>query len=100
MKSAGRGKGWKCPKCGYRSANLRREITLGKREPMLAGLHVPRDEAIKHLIKPRQRYGREKVCVPSPPMTRWADFTPQHHLEPTIFPHKTPTALTEQFDED
>ncbi len=76
MKSAGRGKGWKCPRCGYRSANLRREVTLGKREPLLMGLHVPRDEAIKHLIKPRQRYGREKVCISSPPMTRWSDFTP------------------------
>jgi len=76
MKSAGRGKGWKCPKCGYRAKELRREIALGRRESWIAGLHVPRDEAIKHLIKPRQRYGRERVCVPRPPMIEWSDFTP------------------------
>lgn len=76
MKSAGRGRGWKCPKCGYRSLDLRREITVMERDPLVSGLYVPRDEAIKHLIKPKHRYGREKVCVPGPPTSRWSDLTP------------------------
>jgi tRNA(Ile2)-agmatinylcytidine synthase len=76
MKSAGRGKGWKCPECGYRSTTLHKEVLLGERNPLLSGLHVPRDEAIKHLIKPRQRYGKEKICAPTPPITKWSDFTP------------------------
>lgn len=83
MKSAGRGKGWKCPRCGYRSTDLKREIIIKRRYGGIAGLHVPRDEAIKHLNKPASRYGKEKVCMQRPPRTQWSDFTPSLLVKPT-----------------
>lgn len=70
MKSAGRGKGWKCPRCGFRSSELPYEYLRIDRS-WLKGHYVPRDSVLKHLTKPRSRYGREGLCVESEPKGPW-----------------------------
>ncbi|MGC8974600.1 MAG: TiaS agmantine-binding domain-containing protein [Thermoprotei archaeon] len=61
MKSAGRGKGWKCPACGYRSSTLNKEKTKINRE-ITAGIYRPVDSAVKHLVMPSSRIGRRSAC--------------------------------------
>jgi len=70
MKSAGKNKGWKCPKCGFRSLSLKHEVIVISRK-YLEGHYIPKDSAIKHLIKPRRRYGRERNCTLTPPQGSW-----------------------------
>ena len=70
MKSAGRGKGWKCPKCGYRAKDLppeKIELSRGIEE----GLYLPPAKAFKHLMKPPERYGRERKCFYTAPAGEW-----------------------------
>lgn len=70
MKSAGRSKGWKCVKCGFRATDLRKEIVpLGR--GLREGTYVPPDKAIKHLMKPLCRYGRERPCGYVRPDGEW-----------------------------
>ncbi|OYT48096.1 MAG: DNA-binding protein [Desulfurococcales archaeon ex4484_42] len=70
LKSAGRGKGWKCIKCGLRLRNAEYEVErISRRE--LEGEYIPRDAAIKHLVKPKRRYGREKECTMVKPREPW-----------------------------
>jgi len=56
MKSAGRGKGYKCPKCGYRDKRAAKIVTEKPRivEP---GLYVSSPRAYRHLTKPLETYG-------------------------------------------
>jgi len=63
LSSAGRDKGFKCPKCGFRSANLTkiRWILRRKLEP---GWYEPPPRAFKHLMKPIKRFGKEKWGFP------------------------------------
>lgn len=61
MKSAGRGKGWKCPACGYKSLTLNKEkVKIDRR--INVGTYRPVDHAVKHLIMPRSRIGRRGSC--------------------------------------
>ena len=70
LKSAGRGKGWKCVKCGLRLRDAEYEVErISRRE--LEGKYIPRDAAIKHLVKPKRRYGRERVCTMVRPREPW-----------------------------
>lgn len=63
MKSAGKTKGLRCMRCGFRSSTLRR--VLSKEERGLApGLYVPSPRAQRHLTKPHSRYGMEKEIPP------------------------------------
>ena len=70
MKSSGRNKGWKCIKCGYRTKEAEKEVLYVRRK-VKEGIYVPKDSAIKHLTKPAQRYGREKLCTPTEPKGKW-----------------------------
>ncbi len=70
MKSLGRGGGMKCPRCGFRTSaswfdaeELRRRLS--------EGLYLPPPSSFKHLMKPRDRYGREVKCVASEPIEGW-----------------------------
>ncbi len=64
MTSRGVGKGFKCPRCGYIDTNGRKilleEPRIGVEENMIL---KPPIRNMKHLSKPLQRYGREKICV-------------------------------------
>lgn len=51
MKSAGRGKGFKCVKCGFKSRNLHLEATIKPRE-VGVGLYLPGCRSAKHLSIP------------------------------------------------
>ncbi len=61
LTKVGRGKGYKCNKCGYIVTNPDLECEYIERKIRL-GLYVPPPRALKHLIKPIERYGKEKCC--------------------------------------
>ncbi|MGC9009139.1 MAG: TiaS agmantine-binding domain-containing protein [Sulfolobales archaeon] len=63
MVSRGSGKGFKCPKCGYidpLGKKLVEEIPRSGIEENI--ILKPPIRNMKHLSKPLQRYGREKIC--------------------------------------
>jgi len=64
MKSMGRGKGFKCPRCGYRDPNARK-ITRYLPRDLEPGFYEPPPRSFKHLMKPIQRFGREKKYFPA-----------------------------------
>ncbi|MEM0296311.1 MAG: tRNA(Ile)(2)-agmatinylcytidine synthase [Zestosphaera sp.] len=75
MKSSGSGKGWKCIKCGYRSADLSREAVKVGRD-LAVRAYRPVDRAVKHLVMPEARVGRAGNC--GKPLVRgWIHFTTQ-----------------------
>ena len=59
MKSAGRGQGFRCPRCGYLSSKTSKRFVKRERN-LLPGLYVPDKKAHRHLTKPLSRYGFEK----------------------------------------
>jgi len=59
MKSAGRGQGYRCPRCGYSSSKISKRFVKRERN-LLTGLYVPDRKAHRHLTKPLSRYGLEK----------------------------------------
>jgi tRNA(Ile2)-agmatinylcytidine synthase len=59
MKSAGRGQGFRCPKCKYASPNASKQF-LRRNRNILPGLYIPDKKAHRHLTKPFSRYGLEK----------------------------------------
>lgn len=61
MKSEGRGKGYQCDRCKFRDAAAQK-IYMKKERSLKAGLYVPTPKAHRHLTKPLQRYGMEKVA--------------------------------------
>lgn len=63
MTSMGRGGGFECRRCGFRSRALRRVETRGSRG-VRPGLYVPPPRAQRHLTKPISRYGMEKTTPP------------------------------------
>ncbi len=72
MKSMGRGKGYKCPKCGYRDPKARKIIRYLDRD-LEPGLYEPPPSAFKHLMKPILRIGREKKYFPE-------IYTPRNYI--------------------
>lgn len=63
MESMGRGKGFRCRRCGFRGREM--EKTEVERERHLeTGLHIPPPRAQRHLTKPTVRYGKEKRGSP------------------------------------
>ena len=60
MKSAGKNKGYKCPKCGFKSKNVRKEVVVEDRilEP---GVYLPSPIAYRHLSKPKRLIGWESA---------------------------------------
>ncbi len=73
MKSAGRGKGFKCPRCGYRSTTLSKIKVPLKRE-INAGVYTPPLSSIHHLSKPKIRYGRENKGKLYTLINQWYSF--------------------------
>jgi len=59
MKSAGKNKGFKCKKCGYKDLSVKKQARTLRRELELKWYQPPRI-AFKHLMKPIERFGREK----------------------------------------
>jgi len=60
MESMGRGKGYRCRKCGFRDGSLRK-LLIEKRRKIVPGLYLPTPRAQRHLTKPLERYGKEKT---------------------------------------
>jgi tRNA(Ile2)-agmatinylcytidine synthase len=59
MKSAGRGQGFRCPRCKYSSPDALKEFHRRNRN-ILPGVYLPDKRAHRHLTKPLTRYGMEK----------------------------------------
>ncbi len=59
LKSMGKGKGFRCEKCGARFNDAEKVQTAGKRG-LKAGLYVTSTRSQRHLTKPLSRYGLEK----------------------------------------
>ena len=59
MKSAGRGQGFRCPKCRFASRDASKQFVRRNRV-IRPGLYVPDRKAHRHLTKPLSRYGLEK----------------------------------------
>lgn len=60
MESMGRGKGYRCRRCGFRGPDLTKRRVEVDRE-LSPGLYLPPPRAQRHLTKPLGRYGREKT---------------------------------------
>lgn len=59
MESAGRDKGYRCKKCSFRDPNARK-VAVPVRREIKPGWYQPPYSAFKHLMKPIERFGREK----------------------------------------
>jgi tRNA(Ile2)-agmatinylcytidine synthase len=60
MKSEGKDKGYQCDRCKHRDASAEK-IFVPQERAIKAGLYIPTPKAHRHLTKPLQRYGIEKV---------------------------------------
>jgi tRNA(Ile2)-agmatinylcytidine synthase len=60
MKSEGRNKGFECHNCGFKDREAKKTCAKQKRN-ISRGLYIPTPKAHRHLTKPIQRYGMEKV---------------------------------------
>jgi len=71
MESMGRGKGYRCRRCGLRGRSLTKQAVDMERE-LATGLYIPPHRAHRHLTKPLERYGREKSRhIPSELYEHW-----------------------------
>ncbi len=61
MKSEGKNKGYQCDKCKFRDSHAQK-IMLEKERTIKTGLYIPTPKAHRHLTKPVQRYGIEKIA--------------------------------------
>ena len=70
MESMGRGKGYRCRRCGHRDPNLEKQPFVVDRGLEL-GLYIPPAGAQRHLTKPLSRYGKEKEYIPDVLFKPW-----------------------------
>jgi tRNA(Ile2)-agmatinylcytidine synthase len=63
MESMGRGKGFRCRRCGLREAKLEK-ASVELERGLSPGLYIPPPRAQRHLTKPLARYGKEKRAPP------------------------------------
>jgi len=70
LKSAGRGKGFKCTRCGLKTQDVKKVVTITERT-IRPGIYLPSLRAHRHLTKPLIRYGREKTWDGLPPIGLW-----------------------------
>jgi tRNA(Ile2)-agmatinylcytidine synthase len=70
MESMGRGKGYRCRRCGHRDSNLEKQPVVVDRG-LGVGLFIPPLKAQRHLTKPLSRYGREKEYLPGELFQPW-----------------------------
>ena len=67
MKSMGRDKGFKCPKCGYKDPFAKKiYIEVPRNIDVDKKIFKPPPRNMKHLTKPVSRYGLEKICRKDP----------------------------------
>jgi len=59
LESMGAGKGFRCPKCGFRSTRLEKSIVMQNRD-LQERLYVTSPRSQRHLTKPLSRYGLER----------------------------------------
>jgi len=69
MKSNGKNKGFKCPKC-KKKANMTKIKVMVPRK-ISEGLFIPPPKAHRHLTKPMCRYGREKKYMVGKLIEKW-----------------------------
>jgi tRNA(Ile2)-agmatinylcytidine synthase len=64
MKSEGRGKGYQCERCKFKTFE---KCNVTKPRNLIPGMYLPVIRSHRHLTKPMQRFGQEKYCpyVPS-----------------------------------
>ena len=65
MESMGRGKGFRCRRCGFRGPKMEKAMEELERQ-IGSGLFMPPPRAQRHLSKPEVRYGKEKIEPLSP----------------------------------
>ena len=70
MKSAGRGRGFVCKRCGFHSLTVRK-VRVPIERKLREGLYIPPPRAHRHLTKPLQRYGMEKSGKPDRLFNPW-----------------------------
>jgi len=71
MESMGAGKGFRCDKCGFRSAKLKKLIVRENRD-LQRKLYVTSPRSQRHLTKPLSRYGLEKSGIPKKMISNWS----------------------------
>jgi tRNA(Ile2)-agmatinylcytidine synthase len=64
MKSAGKGKGFKCAKCGFKDSNAEKVAEKITRK-LNQTYYLPAYSAQRHLTRPRERLGKKNEGVPS-----------------------------------
>lgn len=70
LKSAGRGKGHKCAKCGFRSTELEKKAVPVERG-LKKGVFLPPQRAQRHLTRPLERLNKCNKGVPSALIDKW-----------------------------
>jgi tRNA(Ile2)-agmatinylcytidine synthase len=70
MESMGRGKGFRCKKCGFRSSKLEKVAVESKRS-LKRKLYITSPRSQRHLAKPHLRYGKEKFNAPKKMIKDW-----------------------------
>ncbi len=60
MKSEGKNKGYQCDKCRFKDRNSPK-VRIAKERSLRTGFYIPTPKAHRHLTKPLQRYGIEKI---------------------------------------
>jgi len=70
MESMGVNKGFRCPKCGFRSTELKKSIVVKSRD-LKKKLYVTSPRSQRHLTKPLSRYGLEKSNRPDKMISNW-----------------------------
>ncbi|KXH71515.1 MAG: hypothetical protein AM326_11730 [Candidatus Thorarchaeota archaeon SMTZ-45] len=73
MKSAGKEKGYKCVKCGYRDTEISRTERPLARD-LLTGLYLPPVRAQRHLTRPLARSGKTNRNIPYGLISKWHNF--------------------------
>jgi tRNA(Ile2)-agmatinylcytidine synthase len=73
LKSAGRNKGYKCEKCGFRSQDMSKKKTILERK-IQPGLYLPPPRAQRHLTRPKSRMGKSNNGFTDDLIGKWHSF--------------------------
>ncbi|KPV63509.1 MAG: tRNA(Ile2) 2-agmatinylcytidine synthetase TiaS [Candidatus Bathyarchaeota archaeon BA1] len=70
MESMGKGQGFRCKRCGFRSTSLRK-VAIKVERKIKRGLYIASPRSQRHLTKPLCRYGQEKSGQPKEMVQTW-----------------------------
>jgi tRNA(Ile2)-agmatinylcytidine synthase len=70
LKSMGKNQGFRCDKCGFRSAGLKK-IQVNEERGIEKRLYITSPRSQRHLTKPHCRYGKEKTGSPKGMIENW-----------------------------